>query len=203
MSHLTIVGRSSSHYTRVTRMFAMELGVAYAFRPVLDIMALDPAVFADNPALKVPILVDEHGSLFGTENICREIARRSGRSTAVVLRGDVPDRLVANAEELVLHAMSSGVSIIMAKMGGGAVPPKLARSLENTLRWLDENVEALATALPRDRALSFVEVALFSCFTHLTFRDVADVTPWKRLTAFSDRFGHRESARETTYRFDT
>src|SRR5215467_6864261 len=102
---ITLVGRSSSHFTRTARVFALELGVAHGFRPVLDIGAREAGAFADNPALKVPILVDERGPLFGTENICRELARRSGKRDRVVLRGDVEDRLVANAEELTLHAM--------------------------------------------------------------------------------------------------
>ncbi|HVY46991.1 MAG TPA: hypothetical protein VHB21_13985 [Minicystis sp.] len=37
----------------------------------------------------------------------------------VVLRGDVADLVVANAEELTVQAMLTEVSIILAKMGGG------------------------------------------------------------------------------------
>ena len=204
MSALTLVGRSSSHFTRVARIFAHELAVAHVFQPVFDITALEMGAYAGNPALKIPVLVDEQGPLFGTENICRELVRRAGRTTSVVLRGDVRDRVVANAEELVLHVMSAEVSLIMAKMAGDArlAPPKIARSIENGLGYLDENVETLLATLPRERALSFVEVALFCVLTHLPFREVMDVTPWSRLAAFCERFGERESARSTEYRFD-
>jgi glutathione S-transferase len=204
MSHLALVGRSSSHFTRIVRIFAHELGVPYTFRPVFDITSLDAAAYADNPALKVPILVDGGGPLFGTENICRELLRRSGRASNVVMRGDVSDRVVANAEELTLHAMSSETSLIMAKMAGDArlAPPKASQSIANSLRHLDEHVDALLAALPRDRAFSFVEVALFCAVTHLPFRQVMDVTPWARLVDFSKRFGERESAQITEYRFD-
>jgi glutathione S-transferase len=204
MSLLTLVGRSSSHFTRTARIFALELGVPHAFRPVLDITTLDAAAYGDNPALKVPILVDERGPLFGTENICLELARLSGKASRVVLRGDVTDRIVANAEELTLHVMSSEVMLVMAKMAGDGplAPPKVARSIENSLRYLDEGVDALLAALPADRALSFVEVALFSVVTHLPWRQVMDVAPWKRLGDFCSRFGERESARGTEYRFD-
>ena len=51
---VTLVGRSSSHFTRTARIFALELGVQHAFRPVLDMTTPDPAAYADNPALKVP-----------------------------------------------------------------------------------------------------------------------------------------------------
>jgi glutathione S-transferase len=204
VSGLLLVGRSSSHFTRTARIFALELGVPHTFRPVLDMTTLETAAYADNPALKVPVLVDEQGSLFGTENICRELVRRSGKASTVVLRGEVNDRLVANAEELTLHAMSAEVSLILAKMNGDGrlAPPKVSRSLENSLTYLDENLHALLAALPAGRALSFVEVALYCVLTHLPFRQVMDVARWARLGEFCKRFGDRESARATEYRFD-
>jgi glutathione S-transferase len=204
MSRPVLVGRSSSHFTRTARIFAIELGVAHDFRPVLDMTSLDAAGYAENPALKVPILVDEQGPLFGTENICRELVRRSSHASNVVLRGDVNARVVANAEELTLHAMSAEVSLIMAKLAGNAAlaPPKVSRGLENSLRHLDENVDAVLAALPAGRTLSFVEVALYCVVTHLPFRQVMDVAPWARLRAFCERFGEREGARSTEYRFD-
>lgn len=199
-----LVGRSSSHFTRTARLFAIELGVSHTFRPVLDMTTLDAAAYGDNPALKIPVLVDEHGPLFGTENICRELVRRSGTTSTIVMRGDVTDRIVANAEELALHVMSAEVSLIMAKMAGDArlAPAKVSRSIENGLRWLDENVDAALAALPADRALSFLEVSLFSLVTHLPFREVLDVSSFARLGAFCSRFGERASARATEYRFD-
>lgn len=204
MPEVVLVGRSSSHFTRVARIFAIELGVAHAFRPVFDITSLDAAVYAHNPALKVPILVDERGPLFGTENICRELVRRSGGASKVALRGDVADRVVANVEELALHVMSAEVSLITAKIAGNAAlaPPKVRRSIENSLRYIGENLDDALSALPADRALSFVEVALFCVVTHLPFREILDVTPFERLGDFCRRFGERDSARATEYRFD-
>lgn len=204
MSQLALVGRSSSHFTRTARIFALELGVPHSFRPVLDITSLEPANYADNPALKVPILVDERGPLFGSENICRELVRRSGKGAGVIMRGDLADRIVANAEELTLHVMSSEVSLIMAKMAGDVrlAPPKVSRSMENCLRHLDENIDAVLAALPPNRILSFVEVALFCTLTHLPFRQLMEVASWAHLGEFCRRFGARESARATEYRFD-
>jgi glutathione S-transferase len=205
VSELTIIGRSSSHYSRIVRIFARELGISHAFQPLLDITSLDAQLYGANPALKVPVLVDERGPLFGTENICRELVRRSEHGARVVLRGDVKERVVANAEELVLHVMSSEVSLIMAKMSGDATPasPKVAHSIHDSLEYLDEGVDAAIAALPSERLVSFLEVSLFCLLTHLPFRKVLDVAPWKRLCAFSDGFGQRPSASETAYKFDT
>lgn len=202
MGHHTLVGRSSSHFTRVARMFAIELGVEYDFRPVLDLTTTDPAAYAGNPALKIPILIDEHGSLFGTENICRELVRHAG-AAHVVLRGADSDRLVANAEELTLHVMSSEVTLIMAKVAGHAAPTKVVQSIEGSLSWLDAQLDAVLGRLPPKRALSFLEVALYCVLEHLPFRQVLDVTPWPRLVAFTRQFeAGRPSAESTRYRFD-
>lgn len=204
MSDPVLVGRSSSHYTRVARIFALELGVAHQFRPVLDLTTLDTSAYAGNPALKIPVWVDERGPLFGAENVCRELASRSPDRARVVLRGDLADRLVANAEEMVLHAMSTEVWLVMAKLGGDdrAAPPKLRASLENALRYLDESVDGLVERLPPDRALSFVEAAIYCVVTHLPWRQVMDVGAYARLGAFASRFGERASAKRTEYRFD-
>lgn len=204
MTALTLVGRSSSHFTRTARIFALELGVAHLFRPVFDIASLEPATFADNPALKIPILVDESGPLFGTENICRELLRRRTNGAQVVLRGEVGHRTVANLEELTLHVMSTEVSLIMSRVAGGAGPssPKPLRSMQNSLQYLDDHLDAALAALPPERAVSFLEVALFCVVTHLPFRQVMDVSAWARLGAFCRGFAERESARSTEYRFD-
>jgi glutathione S-transferase len=200
MADVTLVGRSSSHFTRTARIFARELDVSHAFQPVLDMTVTDAANYGNNPALKVPILVDEQGPLFGTENICRELARRSGQRSRVTLRGDVPHRLVANAEELILHAMSSEVILIMS--GKGTPPPKVRPSLENTIAFLEDNLPGVRVALPADRVLSFCETSLFCLVTHLPFRKIMEVTGYPRLQAFCQEFEQRPGARDTGYRFD-
>ena len=200
-AELTLVGRSSSHFTRTARIFALELGVAHQFRPVLDLTTLDPATYAGNPALKVPILLDGDGPLFGTENICRALARRSARRPDVVLRGDVATRVVENAEELILHAMSAEVTLILSG-GAGPPSPKVRASLENALRYLDQHVGQVLAALPPDRVLSFCETSLFCLVTHLPFRKIMEVDAYPALLAFCATFGERSGARATGYRFD-
>lgn len=202
---LQLIGRSSSHFTRVARICAHELNVSHQFRPILEIGSLDPAVFGENPALKMPILVDEQGPLFGTENICRELLRKSGQPrTRFVMRGDLPDRAVANAEELTLHVMASEVSLIMGRAAGAGhePPPKLEPSMRKSLEHLERGLHAAVAALPSDRGVSFLEVTLFCAVTHLTFREVMDVSPFAQLAAFCAHFGERESAQATPYRFD-
>lgn len=202
MTDLVLIGRSSSHFSRITRLFALELGVPFTFRPLFDLTSVDLDSYAGNPALKIPVLIDEEGSLFGTENICRAIVRRSGRASEVVQRGEHPSRLVQNVEETTLNVMTTEVAIIMGRMGGAAPTVKLQRSLDNALRFLDDHVDAALEALPAARALSFLEAALFAVATHLPFREVSDVSSYVRIAAFVTEFGQRASAQRTTYHFD-
>jgi glutathione S-transferase len=198
---MILVGRSSSHFTRTARLFALELGVPFTFQPVLDMTTLDPGNYATNPALKMPVLIDEHGPLYGTENICRELTLRTTLRARVILRGDVTDRLVANAEEMVLHGMATGVNLIMVKPGD-PLPPKLRPSLDGALRFLEDSLDRVLALLPADRLLSFFEVSLFCLVTHLPFRKVMQLDAYPRLQAFARSYGARPHARATEYRFD-
>ncbi|HZJ63147.1 MAG TPA: hypothetical protein VFD36_06445, partial [Kofleriaceae bacterium] len=96
----------------------------------------------------------------------------------------------------------SEVTVVMAKFTGAALPPKVTASIENSLDFLDAHLDAVLAALPADRLTSFFEVALFCVVTHLPWREVMDVARWTRLGEFCRRFGERESARATEYRFD-
>jgi hypothetical protein len=51
---IQIIGRSSSHFTRVTQIFALELGVEYQLVPLFEIPQSTRVAFAGNPALKIP-----------------------------------------------------------------------------------------------------------------------------------------------------
>jgi hypothetical protein len=202
-----IIGRSSSHFTRVTRIFAAELGVDSSFRVVRDLMSTDPADYGGNPALRIPSLQTPQGVWFGSLNVCRELWRRSSPRPRVVWPEELDKPVLANAQELVLQAMSTEVTLIMARLAdasaSNAHSAKLRTSLMNMLSWLEENVSAMLAALPPDRALSYLEVTLFCLVTHLEFRDVLPTGSYTELNKFCQQLATRASVRQTAYRFDT
>jgi glutathione S-transferase len=199
-----LIGRSSSHFTRIARIFAGELGVEYEYRVVLDITSQDPETYGGNPALKVPVLKTEQGSWFGALNVCRELARRSTRKLRAVWPEELEQPLPANAQELVVQSMSTGVTLVMAKTVSGAAPfDKVRQSLKNSIDWLEANVSDAVAALPDDRDLSFLEVSLYCLVRHLEFREIIATAPYAALNRFCDGFELRSSARGTAYRFDT
>jgi glutathione S-transferase len=80
---ILLVGRRSSQFTRTARIFAVELGVAFRFQPVLDLTKLEPRDYADNPALEVPTLGDEHGPLFGKLKLAIAYVGRPTRRASI------------------------------------------------------------------------------------------------------------------------
>jgi glutathione S-transferase len=199
---MRIVGRSSSHFTRVVRMFAHELNVECAFVPVADLSSRNADHYANNPALKIPILETPDGPWFGALNICRELARRAPAPNEILWPEQLLDRKAANAQELVLQGMATEVALIMQAGSSGeiAITGKTFESLTNSLRWLDDNLtEVLATS---SNGLSTLEVTTYCFVTHLEFRKVADVSTYQALQSFCLAFARRPSAQATPYRYD-
>jgi glutathione S-transferase len=200
-----IFGRSSSHHTRVTRMFAEELGVETTLVIVGDLMSPSADDYGGNPALKMPTLRTSSGVWFGMLNVCRELVRQSEHSLRILWPEDARESLLANAQELVVQAMATEVTLILAKAAGaedGAQLEKARTSLFGSLAWLEENVPLALAVLP-ERDLSYFEVTLFCFVTHLEFRGVLSTAPYAALNDFCARYGARPSAQATTYRFDS
>jgi catechol 2,3-dioxygenase-like lactoylglutathione lyase family enzyme len=198
-----IIGRSSSSFTRVTRIIAAEVGIECELSVVRDLMSLEAADYGDNPALKLPSLRTEAGTVFGALNVSRTLARgQTGRR--ILWPEALVEPLLANAQELVSQAMATEVALIMGKVGGAADTPaatKQRKSLLGTLDWLESNITAVLAALP-PRDVSFLEVTLYCLLTHLEFRDVVATSGYRALTAFAQQFGERAAAQATPYRFD-
>jgi glutathione S-transferase len=189
----------------VTRIFALELGLAPALRVVPSLASANASDYGGNPALRIPALVAASGTWFGALSVCRELMRHA-RSERRVIWPEALDRaLLANAQELTVQAMSTEVSLIMGSLNGAELPAahrdKLSTSLRGSLSWLDENIAAVLELLP-PRDLSFLEVTLFCLITHLEFRSLLPVGDWPRLQQFCARFAERDSARATPFRFD-
>ena len=205
MQDLVLVGRSSSHFTRIARIFAHELGLEHAFEPVLEIASKSAVTFADNPTLRVPSLRTSTGTWFGSLNVSRELARRANRYDDVVWPEHLVDATSMNAQEIVTETMAAEVTIVMARAAKLASDhPFLAKPLarvDASLAWLERELPGVLARAPK-RSCSFLEVSAFCMCEHLPFREVRVMGDYPNLVAFARRFGDRESARATEYRFD-
>lgn len=205
----TLIGRRSSLFTRVPLFFSAALDVALDFEVIPDMTNLSAEAYGGHPALKLPVLRITSGTVYGAQNICRalvEYAAAQGRAARVAWPEDLPDILVRNAHELVAHCMTAQVQQVMGVQVAGLPADnvffaKNRSGLENALRWLDANVEAVLAALPPARQLSYLEVCLFCLLEHLRFRATVECTG-SRLIAFAQDFARHPAALATTYRFD-
>jgi glutathione S-transferase len=207
MTPLQIVGRRSSHFTRMTRIFAEELGVPYEVVPIYDMTERDAGIYADNPALKIPILRSEDGVVFGAENICRTLADRAPTPLQIVWPEQLRENISRNAQELVWHCMTSQVQIVfgtgMAKLPGDNLYFEKARlGFQGALAWLDAHLAQALAALPESRQLSLFEASLFCMIEHLHFRPTLPVAQYTALESFARSFAERPSAQRTPYQFD-
>lgn len=205
MSVFTLVGRQSSHYSRVVRIFAAELGVEYRLTPVVDLMSVDAHTFADNPALKLPVLRAGNDYIFGTLNICRVLAQAAPAPRRIGWPEALATPLHMNAHELLSHAMGTEVEIVMHEVVAHRPPDNASRkrraSLNNCLVWLDARLDEIRQEL-REFELTYFEVGLFCLLEHIPFRNPMDLSEMKALRAFADEFSTRSSASSTPYKFD-
>lgn len=205
MADCTLVARSSSHFSRVARIYASELAVAHEFEPVFDLNELDAQTYADNPLLRVPNLKSPTGTWFGTLNVCRELARRGAATGRLLWPEDSTNALAANAHEVTLDAMNTGVVIVTAKMAGlgddATFLQKPRTRLAAAIHWLESNLDAATATLP-ERQLSFLEVSSFCLLTHLEFRGLGSLDACPTLRAFCEAFGRRPAAQATPFHFD-
>lgn len=209
---MQLIGRRSSVFTRLPLFFAEQLGVAHEFLPIPDMTVADPAVYAGNPALKLPILRVDGDVVFGAQNICRVIAARAAAAAGhdaprIVWPEALQDTLSRNAQELVWHCMAAQVQLVMGTVLGKLPADNLffvkARTgLEASLAWLDANLDQALLQLPEARDLSLFEVSLFCLIEHLAFRPTVPLASCTRLTAFAAGFAGRRAAQATAYRFD-
>ena len=204
---LEIVGRTSSHFTRVVIMLAYELNVPVQLVPVYDLASLDAAEYQGNPALKIPTLRRGDALLFGTENICRALAEYAPSALRILWPEALTSTDAKNAQEMVWHAMSAQVQLILATHVG-KIPPengyiaKVREGFEGALRWLEAHLAEVLASLPTDRDVSLLELTFFCLVEHIVFRPMVSLEPFPALRAFSAEFAKRPSAAATTYRMD-
>jgi glutathione S-transferase len=202
-----LIGRSSSGFTRVARIFAHEVDVPIELVPVYDMAAMEPSVFGGNPALKIPSLRRDGGLLFGTENICRALADASTASKRVIWPEQLHNDVSRNVQEFIWHSMAAQVQLIMGT-GVGKLPAdnvyftKARTGFEGALRYVDAHLDQALEALPAERDVSLLEVTLFCLWEHLFFRVTIPTSPYAAIAAFARRFAARPSALATPYGFD-
>ena len=200
-----IIGRSSSHFTRVLRIYAECCGIDYDFQVVPSLSSTDPDDYGGHPGLRLPSLQTAAGITFGSLPGCRRLAEISPQAPATLWPEQLPSPALVNAMELTTEAMAIEVGLIMRTVVGQADSPyagKLRTGLEGMLAWLETAVDEILPLQPTGR-LSYLDLSLFALIDHLDFREVLPLQPYPRLCAFRDRYAQQPAALKTCYVYDS
>ncbi len=203
---LSLHGRSSSHFTRLVRIVALEVGLDLAFHPVIDLTGLASADYGGHPALKTPMLTIGEDAVFGAENVCRRLALAATSGVSITWTEQLRWLELRNAQELVWQAMATETQLVFGVQLAGLPSDnvyfaKARAGLTATLDWLEARMPRLLRRLPR-RDLSVFEVSLFCLLEHLEFRATSDGAERPNLKRFAEAFRLRPSAVATAYAFD-
>lgn len=209
MTPLILVGRSSSHFTRVVAIFAQELALPYTLQVVQDLSSFDADVHGGHPGLKIPTLRYGDCLMFGTENICRKLIELAPSQTArIVMPETITDDRLRLAQELVWTTMSAQVQlrvgINVCKLPSDNVYfAKSRAAMAGALFWLDAGLDELLALLPAERDLSLFECSLFCLVEHILFLPSLSLYAYPALRNFAAAFSERTSARNTRFYLDT
>lgn len=204
---MALHGRSSSHFTRLARIFGVEAGVDLAFHPVADMSSLDLQAYGGHPALKLPLLQMGDDAVFGAENICRRLALATTNGLNVAWTEHLRWVELRNAQELIWQGMNTQTQLVFGLQVAGLPSDniyftKARLGLAASLDWLEDRLPRLLRRFPR-RDISLLEASLFCLLEHIDFRATGDATARPNLREFRRGFGLRASARATPYAFDT
>ena len=207
MSRLVLAGRSSSHFTRLARIFAIESGRDFDFELLEDLASTNAENYSGNPSLTIPVLLVDDQAVLGSVNICRKFAELSGQREHYSLPEDfIGCQLLQNAHELVMTGMSAQVTIVFSTLFAGiarenSLVMKSHERLNGLLAWLNTNWQEILAQLPQG-TLSTIEVGLFCLLEHIDFRGTEGIFVGRELQEFVTNFGARQSAEDTPFKMD-
>jgi len=156
-----------SHFARKARILLDLYKVPYEIVDAGNVAASDSKTFADNPMMKVPVLIDGATWLMESDHIAGYLARQydSGDRYAV----NSTDVFDLNARAMINGVMDEEVKIILARrMGtpteGQAFFDKALKAIDSGLAWLEENHARFNSAQPK-----YKEFHLLCLWEHLEY----------------------------------
>ncbi|MGH1346263.1 MAG: glutathione S-transferase family protein [Nannocystales bacterium] len=131
-----------SHFSRKVRLLLDGWGATVQQVDVGDVG--DPTAFADNPLMKVPVLLDGETQVFDSDHIAAYLMRRLDPADRFGVATSEVERL--NARAVMNGVMGAEVELLLAERSGidtVEMPRfgKLRRAIEAGLSWLEAHAE--------------------------------------------------------------
>lgn len=196
MQRPQLFGTPLSHFTRKVRVLLAEFGVDYEFVRAPGVLATTPAVFGDNPLLRVPALAIDGETIIESDHIARLLVARFDRAD----RFGVKSERIADLNRLAVvnGIMDNEVVLILAKRGGltdvesVAYFRKLVAAMEGGLAWLDAKLD------PDEAEFTYGDIATVCMWQHVShYQLVPRLDRFPRIAARVARFADRPSLAKT------
>ena len=158
-----------SHFARKVRLLADALAIGIELVDVGNVADADPEIFANNPLMRVPTLLDGEKWIIDSDHIAHYLVTHYDPGDKFSVLTDDVNTL--NLRAIMNGIMSSEVEILLAKRTGTDVTmhkrfDKHAYAIDKGLDWLEANV----SMIPKEPC--YTAFHLLSLWDHLEFCDL-------------------------------
>jgi len=188
---MKLLGSNSSPYVRRVRMYAIHQYIKLEFVN-LDIFSPSDRqiMINNNPAGKIPILIDEQQRVTDSSIIIRYFLDKYH-----LTRLSWPQENILT----VINACNDSLveMLLCQRSGFNTNDDKLFFNLQNER--IVETLSYLDTHLTDEEFISceYLNISLYCLLDWISFRDLHDLTPFTQLVAFHQAYALKESAQQT------
>jgi glutathione S-transferase len=193
---MKLIGTPRSHFTRKVRLLLDHWDAPYAFEDVGDVSQADPARFAGNPALSIPVLEDGAVWVIESDHIAQYLSAKLDPEDRLHVRRSDPDTLNRRA---VLNAiMSQEVKLVLGKRTGlqtegAAYFDKARAAILHGLNWLEARADTFDAEAP-----GYAEFHFIAMWEHLALYDTVVLTQ-PHLKALADQLAAQPLIAKSAY----
>lgn len=131
-----------SHYARKDRILIDALGLSVDLIDAGNVAEQDPAIFAHNPLMKVPTLIDGDQVVYESDHIAAYLVRKFDPTDRFAVLTTEPDQL--NLRAVMNGVMAAEVELVMAERTGIDTGQyrrfdKFRATVHQGLAWLEEH----------------------------------------------------------------
>ena len=168
-----------SHFARKVRILIDAFKLDCEYINVGNVAVSDPKVFANNPLMAVPVLVDRDQWIIDSNYIAEYLVRNYNVSDEFKMLTSKPHEL--NVRAILDGVMANEVKIVIAKRTGVPVDEysffeKSRLAIGHGLGWLEKNAETFS-----DSILSYKEIHLICSLQHLEKYQLVNLKDYPRL----------------------
>ena len=169
---MQLIYTPKSHYARKDRILIDALDLDVELVDAGNVAEQDPAIFAHNPLMKVPTLIDGTQVVYESDHIAAYLVRQYDPQDRYAVLSSEPDQL--NLRAVMNGVMAAEVELVMAGRTGIDTSQyrrfdKFRATVQQGLAWLEAHIEDLP------KAPTYNGFHLVCLWDHLVLYDMFDL----------------------------